>query len=313
MKRIQTILLGLLLCLFGAGKGLYGQQWSITELTSETTFSNLGPTELTANSAVAIDSDSVLIAYGVANSGQFVVVNTSGETEAIPVTFHSSSLTGPAALMLDSDSVFISYRDDGDEKKGKYCVYNVLTGELEIPVTTFSDGRTGHIYFPTLADSSTVLIAYRDDGDGQKGKFLVVNPQTGKTKVEETSFSSGGINVCPVTALTPTSVLIVYNEAHPSKKANFLVVNPQTGAVVLPKTAFEDTRGIFSVTRLGDSRALVTYQRDESGKFTVLDTETGELSSVTTFIEPAPGRKSFSAVMLDADSVAFTGSGQFSI
>ena len=124
----------------------------LTLVTPETTFSNLGPTELTANSAVAIDSDSVLVAYAAGpqkvkenhhytdKRGEFVVFNTSGEIETNPVTFHSSSLTGPAALMLDSDSVFISFRDEGipyiqgeeDDRKGKFCVFVLNTKEKSV-------------------------------------------------------------------------------------------------------------------------------------------------------------------------------------
>ena len=69
MNRINKIILcGLLLCLFGAaGKG-YGQEVDrLSLITSETQFTNFGWPEdhLPHYSAVAVDSDSVLVALGM--------------------------------------------------------------------------------------------------------------------------------------------------------------------------------------------------------------------------------------------------------
>ena len=283
---------------------------NISQSLSATPFSTEGGVGLLGTSTAKVDDNSVIITYDYyfygQRPGKFVVVNSSGEITLGPIIFHDDITTGPSVIRLDSNSVFILYRDDGDDGKGKYVIYNYVNGEEELPETGFSEGTTTNVFVSAGVNESTVLISYRDDTNGGQGKFIVINPLTEEIIVQETIFSDS-INVVSVSSINNTRALIVYSEAYPSNESYFFVINPQTGEEILSQVRLPDS-GPFSSIKIDTTYSFIShtsYENPSSKAFIVVNTITGEQSASTIFTNSMRGG-SFSVSMIDDNSIVMS-------
>jgi len=140
----------------------------------------------TANS-IAFDSNSnkIVIAYrdnGNSNYGTAIVGTVSGTSISFgnPVVFHSGA-NPTLSITFDSSAskIIIAYQDESNSDKGVF-VSGTVSG------TSISFG-SGTIFHNALTDqpkavfdsnANKVVIPYKDDGDGNKGKAVVVQVES---------------------------------------------------------------------------------------------------------------------------------------
>lgn len=236
--------------------------------------------------------------------GEFLVVNDTGGIEVPPTVFHEDRTSGPSVSMIDSNSVFISFRDDNDGKKGKYVVVDPMTGEQTISEQIFHEGSTNYNYYCTAPTCSTVFIAYRDDSDSMKGNYVVLNPLTGSTKIEETTFASE-INSFSIATIDPARVLITYQGGHPVPYSYFKVINPETGDTILQDESFEGAYGIPTVTKIDSLRCLIVYRDTNNvGKLLQVNARTGEKGVPRVYTTSEPFGFSVSSTLAGDNLVA---------
>ena len=140
-------------------------------------------TDGVAHIEAAFDSNSnkVVIAFSAtgadSNDGYAIVGTVSGTSISFgtAVEFANSNVTRIGICFVpDGNRVVIGYRDEGDSNKGKAIVGTVSgTGISFGTAVEFEAGGTlyAKLIYDTNADR--VVIAYRDQGDSNKGKAIV--------------------------------------------------------------------------------------------------------------------------------------------
>ena len=193
----------------------------ITLLSSPVVFS----TDTTSNiSATPLTDGNVLIAYtnynSGANTGGFVIYNSSGTLVYGPTVFSSSSTGGISATTLGNGNVLIAY-SDGISSKGTFKIYSP-SGTLVSGPTVFWGVSTSTIYANALSNGN-VLIAYQDWGGDSYGTFEVYN-SSGDAVTGPVVFESANTqNIC-ATNMPNGNVLIAYTDAVNSYSGNYVVL-----------------------------------------------------------------------------------------
>jgi hypothetical protein len=164
-------------------------------IVPETIFSGTSLLGISGLSSAALDDSAALIAYvdyanGENLAGKSVVINASGGIERGPTAFHSLKTgVGPSSVaVLTTRRVLISYSDISDSGRGWYAVLDPYGNVNDIQHDSFDRGRIA-MSAVTAVDSSTVLIAYRDDSDHMNGNFVVISTNTGSRLIPETTFA----------------------------------------------------------------------------------------------------------------------------
>ncbi len=224
-------------------------------------------------SATMLTSTSVLIAFrddGDSSKGKAVIATISDTTITCGTPTYlisgGTNNTNISATMLTSTSALIAFRDDGDSK-GKAVIATVsgTTITCGTPTYLISGGTNNPYISATRLTDTSALIAFRDDGDSNKGKAVIATVSgTTITCGTPTYLISGGTNnpYISATRLTDTSALIAFYDAGDSGKAVIATVSGTTITCGTPTYLISGgTNNIYiSATRLTDTSALIAFQ-----------------------------------------------------
>ena len=125
-------------------------------------------------------------ASGAITAGKPLIVDTDGTVSDVAVTsitqlvgsattFESASTTyTSSAFDSNAQKVVIAYRDNGNSEYGTAVVGTVSDMSISFgtPVV-FSSGGTSHTSATYDSNAQKIVIAYRDEGDSNKGKAIV--------------------------------------------------------------------------------------------------------------------------------------------
>jgi hypothetical protein len=205
------------------------------------------------------------------------------QTVIVPETTYSApptSLTENSTAMLDNDSVLMIFTEHSTFLGGaRFQVVNINSGAVELSPVPLPDGmRVASV--AVLAPDQGLLVI-RDDNDGAKGKYFVVNPLTGAIVRGPIPFTSHGTGwEYRISVIDPSTVLI----AHRSDDAfngTFVVVDPQTATVkVSERTFVSGETNVMEVAALDDHHVAIAYCTpgpELRMSFTVVDPQDGQV------------------------------------
>ncbi len=173
------------------------------------------------NSATALDSTKVLIAYDAAggSAGRARVGSVAGTVISFPspeVEFESNSTSYMSAAALSSTQALITYSDD-DLVVGKAIVVNIVGTTVSfIPneVAQFNAASTSFIS-TTALNGDDVVIAYQDGGNSSFGTAIVAHVESTEITfgTEAVFNNSGATSYTAATALNSNDVVIGYRDS----------------------------------------------------------------------------------------------------
>ncbi|MCP4131713.1 MAG: hypothetical protein GY754_12105 [bacterium] len=247
------------------------------------------------STAVQLSGGNVLIAYndaGDSNKGKFVMVDSSG-TAAVSETEFSAGqgIRYLSAAALQNGNVLIAYEDnDTTGDPGYFVIYNASGGIVKSPTRFDSGTNSSGIEQISAATFSNgyVMIAFQDDDDGSKGKFVILD-SSGNSVVGETSFS--GDNIVQNPSLTPLqngNMMIAYeNDTNASDIGEITVYNT-SGEVVVSPTQFDSGGDVsdVSATTLKSGNVLIAYRDGTSsdyGSYVIISSSGSLVKTETVF------------------------------
>jgi hypothetical protein len=213
-----------------------------------------------------------LAARSAANAQTVIVPET-------PYTVAPSFVMPRSTALLDRDSVLMAatIHEGALSSRAQFQVVNIDTGEIELPAVGLAMGMTVPVVAALSPDSGLVVV--RDDNDGSKGKYFVVNSLTGAIVRGPIPFASAATSgAYGIAVIDPGTVLIAFTALD---QGVFTVVDPQTGAVKVPETPFAPgSTNQINVVMLDAHRVAIAYGTqgpDFRTWFTVVDAQDGAI------------------------------------
>ena len=140
------------------------------------------------------------------NYGEATVGTVSGTDISFGTTVtYESAISTYNRVVFDSNinKFIVTYRDQGDSNKGKFIVGTISGTDVSFSgLTVFNDANTTYNGTDFDSTSNRVVIAYKDDGDGDDGTVRVLQ------NANDLSGSLSTDAVTAGTALSATKLLV---------------------------------------------------------------------------------------------------------
>jgi len=194
-----------------------------------------------------------------------------------------------ACAGLSSDAVFVSYTDGTDSGKKKVALFNFSGSTWSFTqVKSLTDSGDNYYVSPIVRLSdTTAIVAYRDKGDSNKGKTVIVS-YSGSTISLGTPIYllSGGTatNKLSIAYLKSTEFIISFSDGADSNKGKAILCTNTTGTtLVANETAIyfqaSPTDSYHtSSSGLDEKKAVIAFcdtANSYRGKFVIADTTQG--------------------------------------
>lgn len=205
------------------------------------------------------------------------------QTVVVPETTYSAaatSVTQNSTAMLDHDSVLMIFTEFSTFLgAARFQVVNINTGAIELAPVPLPDGmRVGSVAALT---PDVGLLVVRDDYDGSKGKYFVVNPLTGAILRGPVPFTSHGTFWEYRIAVIDRSTVLIAHRSQDGLKGTFIVVDPESGAVKVPERTFATGEtDVMQVAVMDSHHVAVAYCTPGPASrmwYTVVDPEDGQV------------------------------------
>ena len=223
------------------------------------------------------NSNKVVIVYyneGNSNYGTAIVGTVSGTGISFgSAVVYESAYVAKATPVFDSNSnkIVIAYRDGGNSNHGTAIVGTVSSTSISFgSAVVYHAGDTPLVTATFDSNSNKVVIVFRDDGDGQKGKAIVGTVSgTGISFGSEVEWVGGRYdNYSAAFNSTDNKVLIFYDDYNDSGKGKY--VKGQVSGTTISFTSsslFHPLVTTFiSATYDSNSNRIVTSYRDDSNQ-----------------------------------------------
>ena len=205
------------------------------------------------------------------------------QTVVVPETTYSTpptSLTPNSTAMLDEDSVLMIFTEHTTLfGHARFQVVNINTGAIELAPVSLPDGM--RIASVAALAPDLGLLVIRDDNDGERGKYYVVNPLTGAIVRGPIPFTSHGTGWEYRIAVIDPSTVFIAHRSNDGLQGTFVVVDPQTTAVKVPETTFAPGEtNVIEVAALDAHHVAIAYCTpgpDLRLSFTVVDPQDGHV------------------------------------
>ena len=205
------------------------------------------------------------------------------QTVVVPEKTYSTpptSLTPNSTAMLDDDSVLMTFTEHTTWfGHARFQVVNINTGAIELAPVSLPDGMRVASVAALAPDLGLLVI--RDDNDGEKGKYFVVNPVTGAVVRGPIPFTSHGTGWEYRIAVIDPSTVFIAHRSNDSLKGTFVVVDPLTATVKVPETTFASGEtNVMEVAALDAHHVAIAYCTpgpDFRLSFTVVDPQDGHV------------------------------------
>jgi uncharacterized membrane-anchored protein len=195
-----------------------------------------------------------------------------------------------ATRMTDTTAI-IAFYDGGDSNKGKAVVATISGGTISMSTTTYllTGGTTNTYISATRMTDTTAIIAFRDEGDSNKGKAVVATISGGTISMSTPTYLlTGGTDNTYISAtrMTDTTAIIAFRDVGDSK-GKAVVATISDGTISMSTPTYMITGGTnnsyISATRMTDTTAIIAFRDvgDSKGKAVVATISDGTISMST--------------------------------
>ncbi len=242
---------------------------------------------------------------GAPESGKLAIYNSSGTEIVSPTAFRTDRTVNSLSCdLLENGNFVVAYQasdNDLEVESGEFVIRNSVGGSV-VAATEFTAAVASDISVVSLANGN-FMIAYKDEDDGDLGKFVIYN-NTGSQVGGVTTFSGiENASENKVIRLANNNVAIVYENDFDGK----MVVYSQTGSLVASAITFSGGDNISVITDrpilLNDGNIFILYRDDNNGyaQYTIRDDIGAEVKAAT--IVGAHDVEEASAVLTDDGNV----------
>ena len=135
------------------------------------------------------------------------------------------------------------------------------------PTYMITSGTNNSYISATRMTDTTAIIAFRDDGNVNKGKAVVATISGGTISMSSPTYMiSGGTNNAHISAtrMTDTTAIIAFTDAGDANKGKAVVATISGGTISVSSPTYLITSGTYnyyiSATRMTDTTAIIAFQ-----------------------------------------------------